>query len=87
MDKFRKGKPAYTNPNFVSSIKFSQAELDEAENVKKTKGKLKYWKFLQKLRISKIKLAEKKGIQRLIYKGIHRKIAYVRYVDDFIIFV
>jgi group II intron reverse transcriptase/maturase len=87
MDKFRKGKPAYTNPNFVSSIKFSQAELDEAENVKKTKGKLKYWKFLQKLRISKIKLTEKKGIQRLIYKGIHRKIAYVRYVDDFIIFV
>lgn len=48
MDKFRKGKPAYTNPNFVSSIKFPQAELDEAENVKKTKGKLKYWKFFTK---------------------------------------
>ena len=87
MEKFRKGKPAHANPKFVSSIKFSQAELDEAENVKKMKGKRKYWKFLQKLRISKLKLANKKGIQRLIYKGVNRKIAYVRYVDDFIIFV
>jgi len=87
MRKFRKGKPAYANPKFVSSLKFSQSELDEAENVKKMKGKRKYWKFLQKLRISKLKIANEKGIPRLIYKGVNRKIAYVRYVDDFIIFV
>ena len=87
MEKFCKGKPAYTNPNFVSYTKFFQVELDEAENIKKMKGKWKYWKFLQKLWISKLKFAEKKGIQRLIHKGVNRKIVYVRYVDDFIIFV
>jgi hypothetical protein len=37
--------------------------------------------------VSKLKLAKDKGIPRLLYKGINRKIAYVRYVDDFIIFV
>ena len=87
MEKFRKGKPAYANPKFVSSLKLSQSELDESENVKKMKGKRKYWKFLQKLRISKLKLANEKGIPKLTYKGANRKIAYVRYVDDFIIFV
>jgi hypothetical protein len=87
MQKFRNGKPAYANPAFVSSLKFSKAELEEADNVKKMKGKRKYWKFLQKLRVSKLKLAKKNGIQRLIYKGVNRKMAYVRYVDDFIIFV
>ena len=39
MEKFCKGKPAYTNPNFVSYTKFFQVELDEAENIKKMKGK------------------------------------------------
>lgn len=87
MQKFRKGKPAYANPNFVSFLKFSQAELYEADNIKKIKGKRKYWKFLQKLRVSKLKLAKEKGIQRVIHKGVNRKIAYVRYIDDFIIFV
>lgn len=87
MDKFRNGKQTSSNPKFVSSIKPSKAELDEADNVKKTKGKRKYWKFLHKLRVSKLKLAKDKGIPRLLYKGINRKIAYVRYVDDFIIFV
>lgn len=85
--KFRKKKPARNNPKFVSFIKFSKAELDEAENIKKMKGKRGYWKFLQKLRVSKLKLAKKKEIPRLIYKGVNRNIAYVRYVGDFIIFV
>lgn len=34
-----------------------------------------------------MKLAKEKGIPRLIFKGVNRKIAYVRYIDDFIIFV
>lgn len=42
MDKFRNGKPARSNPKFVSSLKFSKVELDEAVNIKKMKGKLKY---------------------------------------------
>lgn len=42
MNKFRKGKPAISNHKFVSSLKFSKAELDEAEDIKRTKGKLKY---------------------------------------------
>lgn len=42
MGKFRKGKPARFNPKFVSSLKFSEAELNEAEGVKKMKGKQKY---------------------------------------------
>jgi hypothetical protein len=87
MQKFRNGKPAYVNSSFTAFLKLSKEELEEADNVKKMKGKRKYWKFLQKLRVSKIKLAEKNGIRRLTYKGVNRKMAYVRYVDDFIIFV
>ena len=34
-----------------------------------------------------MKLAKKEGITRLVFKGVNRKITYVRYVDDFIIFV
>lgn len=87
LQKFRNGKPAYVNPAFVSFLKFSKKELEAADNVKKMKGKRKYWKFLQKLRISKLKLAQENGIQRWIHKGINRKLAYVRYVYNFIIFV
>ena len=87
IQKFSNRKPARSNPTFVSFIKPSKAEIDEADNIKKTKGKRKYWKFLHKLRVSKLKSAKEKGIQRVIYKGINRKIAYIRYVDDFIIFV
>jgi len=42
MEKFRKGKPAYSNPKFVSFLKPSKLELDESKNVKKMKGKRKY---------------------------------------------
>jgi hypothetical protein len=53
----------------------------------KLKAKKKYWKFLHKLRASKLRLADSHNIPRVIYKGRNRKIAYVRYADDFIIFV
>jgi len=87
MNKYRRGKPARSNHKFVSFIKPTEAEINEAENIKNMKGKLKYWKFLQKLRISKQKLAKEGNIPRLIFKRTNRKIAYVRYVDNFIIFV
>jgi len=86
-NKFRNGKPARSNHKFVSFIKPSKDELEESERIKKMMGKKKRWKFLHKLRVSKLKLAEKERIPRLIYKGVNRKIAYVRYVNDFIIFV
>jgi hypothetical protein len=59
----------------------------EAEGVRKNKGKLKYWKFLHKLRVHKIKNAAKLGIQRVKHLGATRKMTFVRYADDFIIFV
>lgn len=42
---------------------------------------------MQKLRKKKIKEASASGIPRLKYKGVNRKIAYVRFADDFVIFV
>jgi hypothetical protein len=59
----------------------------EAESVRISKGKKKYWTFLHKLRIAKLKEATNLKIPRLKPKGSSRKIAYIRYVDDFIIFV
>ena len=87
MSRYCKVKPARINHKFVSFIKFSNVEFQEAENLKKVKGKLKYWKFLQKLRISKLKFVKEKKIKRLMSKDVNPKIIYVRYVDDFIIFI
>jgi group II intron reverse transcriptase/maturase len=85
--KFRGSKTATPNSQFKNLLSLTSEEESKAENVKKSKGKLKYWKFLHKLRVSKLKIAEKENIPRVIYKGRNRKIAYVRYVDDFIVFV
>jgi hypothetical protein len=85
--KFRESKTATPNTQFKNLLSLTSEEESKAENVKKSKGKLKYWKFLHKLRVSKLKIAEKEKIPRVIYKGRNRKIAYVRYVDDFIVFV
>ena len=60
MSRYCKVKPARINHKFVSLIKFSNVEFQEAENLKKVNGKLKYWKFLQKLRISKLKFVKEK---------------------------
>jgi len=42
IQKFSNRKPARSNPTFVSFIKPSKAKIDEADNIKKTKGKRKY---------------------------------------------
>ena len=42
---------------------------------------------MQKLRRNKIKEATASGTPRLMYKGINRKITYIRFADDFVIFV
>jgi len=87
LKKFRGGKAATGNPKFKALLSISREEELEAEGVRKSKGTRKYWKFLHKLRVSKLKIAEKENIPRVIFKGRNRKISYIRYADDFIIFV
>lgn len=85
--KFRMGKAATPNPKFTALMSLSKEEEIEALNVKKSKGKLKHWKFLHKIRVAKLKLAKEKNINRTLLRGKNRRLAYVRYADDFIIFV
>lgn len=87
LKKFHGRKQPIANPAFKALLTVSDKEMEDAIIVRKTKGKKKYWKFLHKLRVSKLKLADSRNIQRVLYKGRNRKIAYVRYADDFIIFV
>ena len=87
LNKFRIGKAATINPKFKDLISVNKKEALEAKNIRKSKGKHKYYKFLHKLRSFKLKLAEKNNIPRTIFKGVNRRIVYVRYADDFIIFV
>lgn len=86
MSKFRNKKNPAVNHKFTQFIKPTKSELLQADSVRSAKGKLKYWQFLHKLRVSKLKQAEILKIPRLKPNGTNQKIAYVRYVDDFIIF-
>ena len=85
--KYRFNKKTAVNYKFVKFIKPSKEELETANNVKASKGKLSYWKFLHKLRVSKLKEAERLKIPRLKFSGTNRKIVYVRFANDFVIFV
>lgn len=87
LGKFRNGKPARTNHRFVAMLKPNASELVQAKEIFKNKGKLKYWKYLHKLRVAKMKLAKINNVERLVFNGLNRRLVYVRYVDDFIIFV
>lgn len=84
---FLKGKQATANSRFVKLLKPSKEETERGDAIKIKRGRLKMWKYYHKLRIQKLKLAEKLNIQRSIPKGPNRKFAYVRYADDFIVFV
>ena len=85
--KYRSSKAATQNPEFIKRLKLTKEELLTAESVKRDKGKWKYWKHLHKLRVTKLKRLKEENVPRLLHKGINRRYAYVRYVDDFIIFV
>ena len=87
LSKFRQGKASTINPAFNKLIKLTKDEILEGEGIGKMRGKLKKWKFFHKLRVQKIKKAEQLNIARRKLVGKNRRIAYVRYVDDFIIFV
>ena len=85
--KFRSGKGTTANHKYAAFLKPTDSERETAEAIRREKGKLKMWKYYQKLRISKLKLARQQNIPRNKFKGRNRRLAYVRYVDDFIIFV
>ena len=87
LSKYRSNKSIRGNYAFTKFMKLKDHEILEAENVRISKGKKKYWSFLHKLRIAKLKEAAKLKIPRLKPNSFNRKITYVRYVDDFIIFV
>ena len=86
MAQYRKKKLAFTYPEFILSLKVSDEEIQKSETVKKIKGKRKHLKFLQKLRVSKLKLVAEKGARRLVYKGVIREVIYIRYFSNFIVF-
>lgn len=85
--KYYKDKFSYCQYNFAAFFKFSKAEMQEMENIKKMQSKWTYWKLLSKLKFAKLQLVKNKEIKRLICKNVNRKITYVRFVDNFIIFV
>lgn len=85
--KFRRGKPATVNSKFTTLLKPTKEELETGKKIKKLRGKLKMWKYFHKLRVSKLKLAKIQNIKRNKFTGKNRKYAYVRYADNFIIFV
>lgn len=87
LSKYRSNKSSTSNPAFTKFLKLKKHEILEAESVRISKGKKKYWSFLHKLRVAKLNEATKLKIPRLKHKGFNRKIIYVRYVDNFIIFV
>jgi retron-type reverse transcriptase len=84
---FRNKTKATTNPEFISRIKLTKAELNVAKVIKREKSKKKYWKHLQQLRVTKLKALNKENILRVKHKGLNIHIAYVRHINDFIIFV
>jgi len=87
MKKFCNEKYVIFNRKFISFFKITNNEQFKVNSIKKTKNKFKHWKFFHKLRVSKLKLVNKLQTPRLVYNRIKRKITYVRYVDNFIIFV
>lgn len=87
LEKFRMAKAPTVNSKFTALLSLSKEEELEALDVKKNKGKLKYWKFLHQTRVTKLKLAKEKNISRTLLKGRNRRLAYVRYANDFIIFI
>jgi retron-type reverse transcriptase len=87
LSKFRSGKQTLVNPAFLALFKLTESEKVKAQSIKISKGNKKYWEFLHKLRVFKLKEASILNIPRYKFKGINRKIVYVRYFKAFIIFV
>jgi len=87
LNKYRNKKQAATNYQYIKFLKPTADEINKAQGVKRNAGKKKMWKYYHKLRSFKIKSAKKLNINKVKHIGINRKLVYLRYVDDFIIFV
>jgi len=87
LQPFRRGKQATTNSRLVKLLKPNKEETERGDAIKIKRGHLIMWEYYHKLRIQKLKLVEKLEIQRGKPEGLNRKFEYVRYGDDFIVFV
>lgn len=87
LKKFRSQKRAIPNYEYTKFIKLTEEEKKDVEAVRKSRGKRKMWKHLHILRKKKLKIANRLGLKSSKHNGSTRKIAYVRYADDFLIFV
>jgi group II intron reverse transcriptase/maturase len=87
LENYRCGREPGVSSKYTKAIIFTQEELEQAQAIRKQKGKLKYWKTLQKWRVKKLKNAQKLPSPKYRFNDFTRKIAYVRYADDFVIFV
>ena len=87
LESYRGGRSAAIDSRYVKAIKFTREELEHAKAIKLEKGKRKYWKTLQKWRVQKLKVAQNLSNPKYVFNKNTRKMAYVRYADDFVIFV
>jgi group II intron reverse transcriptase/maturase len=87
LSEFKGTAKATTNPSYTKAIQLSNAEIEDVKAKYRYKQKKKYWKILHKLRKQKLLKADKAGIPTRLRRGNVRKMLYLRYADDFIIFV
>jgi len=87
LENYRCGRAPGVSTKYTKAIRITQEELEQELAIRKQKGKLKYWKTLQKLRVKKLKNAQKLSTPKYRYNDSTRRMAYVRYADDFVIFV
>jgi hypothetical protein len=87
LKNYRYGEVANINTKYIKAIKTTKNEMLQAEEIRKQKGKLKYWKHLQKLKLQKFRKTREFPFFKLNLNSKTRKISYVRYGNDFLIFV
>lgn len=75
------------NNKYSKFLKPTREEDSVGDTIRRTKGKLKMYKYYQQLRISKIKKARKLNLLASSFKKRNLRIAYVRYADDWLLFV
>jgi group II intron reverse transcriptase/maturase len=75
------------NPKYSAFLKPTEDENLVGQTIRNTKGKLKMYSYFQKLRISKIKKARKLNLRASHFKKRNLKTVYVRYADDWLLFV
>jgi retron-type reverse transcriptase len=85
--KFRGVGYAATSGKYATALKLTPPQAAMAQSVRASKGKLKYWKYLHKLRTAKLRDLRARGAPRRILSENTRRLLHVRYADDFVVFV